>query len=128
MIRTLLVSSLALLAPVSFADTVYKTVDEQGNVQYSADPPPQGVNYEILDGVPEPDEAAVREAEERQEKLEEHLDDVGGSTGQQPDENGATIDNTDSAAVMADWRERKNEERQRSFWGEKWPIHHPRDR
>ena len=129
MIRTTLVLSL-LLAPVpAGAETVYKSVDEQGNVRYSAEPPPHGVDYEVLDSVPEPDEAAAQEAVERRQKLEEYLDGTG-EPGTEPPQSGgdAVTRETGSAAVMADWRERKKEERRRAFWGEQWPIHHPRHR
>jgi len=129
MIRGLFTFSLCLLAPMAFADTIYKTVDEEGNINYSAEPPPEGKDFEVLDSAPEPDEAGVREAEERQKKLEEYLDDTTGSETQpQQPEADAASKQTDSTAVVADWRERKNEERRRSFWGENWPVHHPRHR
>lgn len=129
MIRTVLALLLCLPLVPAGADTIYKTVDEQGTTRYSADPPPEGVDYEILDSAPEPDETEVREAAERQQKLEEYIDDANEPAVEpQQSDSGAATQATESDAVMADWRERKKEERRRSFWGEKWPIHHPRHR
>ena len=73
MIRTWFVLSLSILAPMTYADAIYKTVDEQGNVTYSAEPPPGDGNFEVLDKTPEPGDLEVREAEERQQKLEEYI-------------------------------------------------------
>lgn len=130
MIRALLTLTLAVSASVTCADTIYKSVDEQGNTVYSAEPPSDGVEFETLDEAPEPGEAAVREAEERRQKLEEQLDATGEPETEQAGQtnSGEPAGESGSAAVMADWRERKKVERQRAFWGEKWPIHHPRHR
>ena len=128
MIRGLFIFSMCLLVPMAFADTIYKTVDEDGNISYSAEPPPEGKEFKVLDSPKEPDEAGAREAEERQQKLEEYLDETTRSGTQSPQVPDAASTETGSTAVMADWRERKNEERRRSFWGENWPVHHPRHR
>jgi hypothetical protein len=53
-IRTLPASLLILFASMAYAETIYKFVDEQGNIQYSADPPPEGGNFKTLDKMPEP--------------------------------------------------------------------------
>lgn len=130
MIRIFLVLTLSVSAASAYAETVYKSVDEQGNTVYSAEPPPGGADFQTLEAAPEPGEEAVRESEDRQQKLEQHLDEAGKSEADQAGQssNGEAAVETGSAAVMADWRETKKVERQRAFWGEKWPIHHPRDR
>lgn len=130
MIRTFLVLTLAVFASVTCADTIYKSVDEQGNTVYSAEPPSGGVEFETLDAAPEPEEEAVREAEERQQQVEDYLDETGDPESAQTGQSstGEPTGESGSAAVMADWREKKKVERQRAFWGEKWPIHHPRHR
>ena len=130
MIRTLLALCLTMYASVTYAETIYKTIDDDGNVRYGAEPPPAGVNYEVLDKAPEPDEEDVKDSEERQKKLDNYLESTGESPQQpQQTQSGSVVEGVpDSAGAMEAWRERKIEERQRAFWGEDWPIHHPRHR
>lgn len=63
----------ALLAPALAvsAAPVYKSVDEQGNVTYSAEPPADAVQSEQIAVPPPPSEEEVRQAEEATRQLQE---------------------------------------------------------
>jgi len=60
----LLVPSIALAA-----EPIYKSVDEQGSVTYSAQPPATGVKSETIAVPPPPSEEDVRRAEEQASKV-----------------------------------------------------------
>ena len=64
---------LILLAPAPAfpADPIYKSVDPQGNVTYSATPPPEGVSSERLVAPAPPTEEDVQRAEAQTRKLKE---------------------------------------------------------
>jgi hypothetical protein len=60
-----------IILPTAGAETVYKSVDEQGNVTYSSTPPPGGA--EVVEQVPiapPPPQSEVQAAEERMRQLE----------------------------------------------------------
>ena len=69
----LLYIMLFLVFPLQ-ADEVYKSVDEEGNVTYSAEPPADAERIETLDTGSEPSSAEVEAAQEREKKLEGALD------------------------------------------------------
>jgi len=60
----LLVPSIALAA-----EPIYKSVDEQGNVTYSAQPPATGAKSETIAVPPPPSEEDVQRAEEQASKV-----------------------------------------------------------
>lgn len=64
---------LILLGPaLAFpADKIFKSVDDQGNVTYSAQPPAAGVNSEQVDVPSPPSEEAQRHAEEQAQKVKD---------------------------------------------------------
>ena len=55
------------------AAEIYKSVDEQGNITYSEEPPVSG-NAEIINTQSEPDADQIKSAKEREQKLEKTLD------------------------------------------------------
>ena len=120
--------SIFLLTTV-WADPIYKTVDEKGNVIYSEEPSAGSETTETLDIVPEPGEDEVEEAREQDKKLQEYLDDAN-KTGAQSEGNqsatGESATKSGEAVVGTDWNARREEERRRAIWGKDWPIHHPR--
>jgi len=67
----LLVSSIALAA-----EPIYKSVDEQGNVTYSAQPPATGAKLETIAVPPPPSEEDVRRAEEQAGKVKAQADEL----------------------------------------------------
>ncbi len=126
-IRTLPASLLILFASIAYAETIYKFVDEQGNIQYSAEPPREGVSFETLDKLPESSAAEVKEAKERQRKLEKSLDNAGEpGTQSRRSGSGDVVEGNGGTTADPDWRARRDEERRRAIWGKDWPIHHPR--
>jgi hypothetical protein len=69
-----LLACIFLLIPgCLYAAEIYKSVDEQGNVTYSEEPPVSG-NAEIIKTQPEPDADQIKSAKEREQKLEKTLD------------------------------------------------------
>lgn len=44
-----LILLLLILSPMSFAETVYKFTNGQGNIEFSNEKPPLGVNFEAID-------------------------------------------------------------------------------
>ncbi|MBS1235839.1 MAG: hypothetical protein H6R46_634 [Proteobacteria bacterium] len=67
----LLVPSIALAA-----EPIYKSVDEQGSVTYSAQPPATGVKSETIAVPPPPSEEDVRRAEEQASKVKAQADEL----------------------------------------------------
>jgi hypothetical protein len=119
---------LVFLATTTWAGTVYKSVDEQGNVIYSEEPPAGSEAAETLDMPPKPSEEEVEEARERDKKLQQYLEDTN-KTDAQPEERQSTAAESSTksgeAVVGSGARARREEERRRAIWGKDWPIHHP---
>ena len=67
----LLVPSITLAA-----EPIYKSVDEKGNVTYSAQPPATGAKSEPIVVPPPPSEEDVRSAEEQARKVKEQADEL----------------------------------------------------
>ena len=63
-------------ASSSYADAIYKYVDENGNVSYSETPPADNENVESLEPAPEVGEDELRAARERQQKLQAYIDEA----------------------------------------------------
>ena len=70
----LLVLFFSLTLSTAYADAIYKHVDEEGNVTYSATPPTDSENVESLEPVPEASGDELKAAHERQQKLQAYLD------------------------------------------------------
>ena len=117
------------LATISWAGTVYKSVDENGNVIYSEQPPAGSEASETLNMPPEPSEEEVEEARERDKKLQQYLEDTNTSDAQPEGRQSTTGESStkSGAAVLgSDAHTRREDERRRAIWGKDWPIHHPR--
>jgi len=59
---------LLLNIPAVYADTIYKSVDENGNVSYSTTPPADNTDSNIVNIAPPPSEENIKAAKKRQEK------------------------------------------------------------
>lgn len=70
--RLIVIAFSFLLPPAAGAQTVYKSVDAQGNVTYSSTPPDSrsAKSIEEVTIAPPPPESQVREAEERMRRVE----------------------------------------------------------
>jgi hypothetical protein len=69
-----LLAGIFLMIPCClYAAEIYKSVDEQGNITYSEEPPVSG-DVEIIKTQPGPDADQVKAAKEREQKLEKTLD------------------------------------------------------
>ena len=68
LILIMILLSPSLAAP---AEPIYKSVDEQGKVTYSAEPSAEGVSVEQLKVAPPPSADEVQRAEEQTQKLKE---------------------------------------------------------
>lgn len=60
----------------SYADAIYKYVDENGNVSYSETPPANNENVESLEPAPDLSEDELRAARERHQKLQAYIDEA----------------------------------------------------
>ena len=107
----LLILSLAVSA--TYADTIYKSVDDEGNVIYSSEPPTGGEKVRALEPPPEVSDQEKNAAAERQWRLQSHLDE---STRSQDE------------SIHSDGETRREAARRRAIWGKDWPIHEPINR
>ena len=65
--------SLVLMGSASFAEDVYKVVDEDGNVTYSTEPPESTQSTEVIQALPPPSEEDIEAAKQRQRDIEEEF-------------------------------------------------------
>jgi hypothetical protein len=69
-VRTACVLMLSMLAGTATADTIYRSVDADGNVTFSNKPPVNAVTVDEVSVQPGPSDAAQREAQERLQRQE----------------------------------------------------------
>jgi hypothetical protein len=69
--------ALAALPPIGAAgaDTLYKSIDETGQVTYSSQPPKDAVEVEALQVAPGPSEEEIEKAAERAQRVGQAVDD-----------------------------------------------------
>ena len=111
----LLVLILSLVVSATYADTIYKSVDDEGNVIYSAEPPSDGGKVKALKAPPEASDEEKEAAAERQRRLETFLDESGES-GDAVARDGER--RREAAKPRTVWQ-------RRAIWGENWPVHEP---
>jgi hypothetical protein len=68
---------LAILAGTAAAEQIYRSVDAQGNVTFSNQPPTNSVTVDKVSVEPGPSEAAQREAQERMQRQESTANELG---------------------------------------------------
>ena len=68
---------LAMLAGTAAAEQIYRSVDAEGNVTFSNQPPANSVSVDQVDVQPGPSEAAQREAQEQMQRQEEAANELG---------------------------------------------------
>jgi len=68
---------LAMLAGTAAAEQIYRSVDAEGNVTFSNQPPANSVSVDQVDLPPGPSEAAQREAQERMQRQEATAKELG---------------------------------------------------
>ena len=68
---------LAMLAGTAAAEQIYRSVDAEGNVTFSNQPPANSVTVDQVDVQPGPSEAAQREAQERMQRQEATANELG---------------------------------------------------
>jgi Domain of unknown function (DUF4124) len=67
---------LALLAGTAAAEQIYRSIDADGNVTFSSQPPAGAVTVDEVSVQPGPSEAAQREARERMQRQEATADEL----------------------------------------------------
>jgi hypothetical protein len=67
------------LPDTAAADTIYKTVDAQGNITFSNTPPPEGANAQQIDLPPGPTPAEEQQGQQQEQQLENMANDLGNS-------------------------------------------------
>jgi hypothetical protein len=65
-----------LLCGTAAADTIYKTVDAQGNVSFSNTPPPEGVEAQQIELQPGPTPAQQQQSIETEQNLETQSNEI----------------------------------------------------
>jgi hypothetical protein len=73
---TAIVLTSGLLSDAAAADTIYKTVDAQGNVSFSNTPPPEGVEAQQIQLQPGPTPAAQQQSLEAEQNLETQSNEI----------------------------------------------------
>jgi len=68
---------LVLLAGTAAAEQIYRSVDAEGNVTFSNQPPANSVTVDKVSVQPGPSDAAQREAQERMQRQEETANELG---------------------------------------------------
>ena len=68
---------LAMLAGTAAAEQIYRSVDAEGNVTFSNQPPANSVSVDQVDVQPGPSEAAQREAQEQMQRQEAAAKELG---------------------------------------------------
>ena len=101
---------LSLAVSVTYADTIYKSVDDEGNVIYSSEPPAEGKKVRALEAPTEVSDEEKEAATERQRRLQAYLEE---STRSQ------------NESMRTDGETRREAARRRAIWGKDWPIHEP---
>jgi hypothetical protein len=81
------------------AQEIYKSVDDEGNVTYSEEPPTEPGNVEILDTAPEPSTEEVEAAQSQIQELESTTNALKQEDNQQTSEQQASDGNTVTRAV-----------------------------
>ena len=62
------------------AETIYRSVDKNGEVTFSDEPPPAGVNVEQIEVQPAPTESEYRESVEQMQRMEPQAGGTGADT------------------------------------------------
>ena len=60
----------------SFGQSVYKTIDAEGRVTYTTDPPDDQTESQVLDLLSEPSESEIAKAQKRIERVQEKLEKI----------------------------------------------------
>lgn len=105
----LLILTFTLSASICHADAIFKSVDDEGNVIYSEQPPADSKNVKTVEPPAEATDDEAEAARERQKKLQTYLDESAESGGQ-------------TATTV---RAQREAAKRRAVWGKDWPIHEP---
>ncbi len=92
---TAMTLTITLLCIPAMAETVYKTIDAQGNVSFSNTPPPAGVEAQQIELQPGPTPAQQQQSLEAEQNLEEQSNEI-------PEEQPAPEQEQEEPAVQQD--------------------------
>ena len=87
--------STSLLSAAAMAETIYKSIDAEGNVTFSNTPPPAGVESRQIDLPPGPTPAQQQQSIEEEQNLETQSDAI-------PEEDSAPVQEQEEPAVQPD--------------------------
>ena len=96
----LLLLLLVFVTSTVSAQDIYKSVDEEGNVTYSAEPPAEPETVTILETAPEPSKDQVDAAQEQMQELEDAHDAFVSEHPQESQQQSATDDVTIEAGYQ----------------------------
>lgn len=75
--KTVFILVICLFSTGAIAEKIYRSVDKQGEVTFSDEPPPDAVDVEQVEVQPAPTEAEHRESVEQMKRIESQADELG---------------------------------------------------
>ena len=75
--KTIVILAVCLFSSSVVAEQIYRSVDKQGEVTFSDEPPPTAVDVEQIEVQPAPTEAQRRESVERVKRMESQAGEMG---------------------------------------------------
>jgi hypothetical protein len=75
--KTVFILAICLFSTGAVAEKIYRSVDKQGEVTFSDEPPPTAVDVEQVEVQPAPTEAEHRESVERVKRMESQANEMG---------------------------------------------------
>ena len=75
--KTVFMLAICLFSSGVVAEKIYRSVDKQGEVTFSDEPPPTAVDVEQVEVQPAPTESQQREGEERVKRMESQANEMG---------------------------------------------------
>ena len=75
--NTAFILAICLFSTGAVAEKIYRSVDQQGEVTFSDEPPPNAMDVEQVEVQPAPTEAERRESVEQMKRIESQADEMG---------------------------------------------------
>ena len=75
--KTVFILAICLYSTGAVAEKIYRSVDQQGEVTFSDEPPPNAMDVEQVEVQPAPTEAERRESVEQMKRMESQADELG---------------------------------------------------
>ena len=101
--NTAFILAICLFSSGAVAEEIYRSIDKQGEVTFSDEPPPNAVDVEQVEVQPAPTEAERRESIEQMKRIESQADELGAArTPQAPQQLPEEVEPTETIQHDAD--------------------------